>query len=160
MRDLLARETQDGRAAETVVLYCCPVNKWIGVFEAELDGLDTLEFAGGIGENAPTVRARIYDGLGFLGIELEEKRMGEMGRVYATTRILRMTNHAHHLWKVCGRSGSRGVARFTNGRGSGVYPARLAQVSTCLQLDGSRRPPSLPPSRHWRRCPSLVEALP
>ena len=43
MRDLLARETQDGRAAETVVLYCCPVNKWIGVFEAELDGLDTLD---------------------------------------------------------------------------------------------------------------------
>ena len=37
-------------------------------------GLDTLVFAGGIGENAPTVRARICDGLGFLGIELEEKR--------------------------------------------------------------------------------------
>jgi len=31
-------------------------------------------FAGGIGENAPTVRARICHGLGFLGIELEEKR--------------------------------------------------------------------------------------
>lgn len=31
-------------------------------------------FTGGIGENAPTVRARICDGLGFLGIELEEKR--------------------------------------------------------------------------------------
>ena len=28
----------------------------------------------GIGENAPTIRARICDGLGFLGIELEEKR--------------------------------------------------------------------------------------
>jgi acetate kinase len=31
-------------------------------------------FAGGIGEHAPTVRARICDGLGFLGIELEEKQ--------------------------------------------------------------------------------------
>ena len=31
-------------------------------------------FAGGIGENAPLVRTRICDGLGFLGIELEEKR--------------------------------------------------------------------------------------
>jgi len=39
-----------------------------------LGGLDTLVFAGGIGENAPTARARICDGLGFLGIELEEKR--------------------------------------------------------------------------------------
>ncbi|MFZ0314751.1 MAG: acetate kinase, partial [Candidatus Korobacteraceae bacterium] len=36
-----------------------------------LGGLDTLVFAGGIGENAPAVRARICDGLGFLGIELE-----------------------------------------------------------------------------------------
>jgi acetate kinase len=36
--------------------------------------VDTLVFAGGIGENAPPVRARICDGLGFLGIELEEKR--------------------------------------------------------------------------------------
>jgi acetate kinase len=32
-----------------------------------------LVFAGGIGENAPIVRARICDGLGFLGIELDEK---------------------------------------------------------------------------------------
>ena len=36
--------------------------------------LDTLVFAGGIGEKAPTVLAGICDGLGFLGIELEEKR--------------------------------------------------------------------------------------
>jgi acetate kinase len=39
-----------------------------------LGGLDTLVFAGGIGEQSPTVRARICDGLGFLGIELEENR--------------------------------------------------------------------------------------
>ena len=39
-----------------------------------LGGVDTLVFAGGIGENAPAVRARICDGLGFLGIELDEKR--------------------------------------------------------------------------------------
>ena len=36
--------------------------------------MDTFVFAGGIGENAPLVRARICDGLGFLGIEIEEKR--------------------------------------------------------------------------------------
>jgi acetate kinase len=36
--------------------------------------LDTLVFAGGIGENAPLVRARICEGLEFLGIGLEEKR--------------------------------------------------------------------------------------
>jgi acetate kinase len=74
MRDLLDRETQDVRAAEAVALFCYQVKKWVGAFAAALGGLDTLVFAGGIGENAPTVRARICDGLGFLGIELEAKR--------------------------------------------------------------------------------------
>ena len=74
MRDLLEHETLDVRAAEAVALFCYQVKKWIGAFAAALGGLDTLVFAGGIGENAPPVRARICDGLGFLGIELEEKR--------------------------------------------------------------------------------------
>ena len=74
MRDLLEHETQDVRAAEAVALFCYQVKKWIGAFAAALGGLETLVFAGGIGENAPAVRARICDGLGFLGIELEEKR--------------------------------------------------------------------------------------
>ena len=76
MRDLLDRETQDARAAEAVALFCYQARKWIGAFAAALGGLDTLVFAGGIGENAPAVRARICDGLGFLGIELDEKRNG------------------------------------------------------------------------------------
>ncbi|MGA2499112.1 MAG: acetate/propionate family kinase, partial [Tepidisphaeraceae bacterium] len=74
MRDLLACEAQDVRAAEAIAVFCYQVKKWIGSFAAALGGLDTLAFAGGIGENAPTVRARICDGLAFLGIELEEKR--------------------------------------------------------------------------------------
>jgi acetate kinase len=74
LRDLLARDAVDVRAAEAVALFCYQARKWIGSFAAAIGGLDTLVFAGGIGENAPTVRARICDGLGFLGIELEEKR--------------------------------------------------------------------------------------
>jgi acetate kinase len=74
MRDLLQREKQDMRAAEAVALFCYQVKKWIGGFAAALGGLDTLVFAGGIGENAPTVRARICDGLEFLGIELDDNR--------------------------------------------------------------------------------------
>jgi acetate kinase len=74
MRDLLQREGQDVRAAEAVELFCYQVRKWIGAFAAALGGLDTLVFAGGIGENASPIRERICDGLGFLGIELELKR--------------------------------------------------------------------------------------
>ena len=74
MRDLLDREAQDVRAAEAVALFCYQVMKWIGAFAAVLGGLDTLVFAGGIGENAPLIRQRICDGLGFLGIELNQLR--------------------------------------------------------------------------------------
>ena len=74
LRDLLARESDDVRAAEAVALFCYQAKKWIGAFAAALGGLDTLVFAGGIGENAPLVRERICDELGFLGIELNEAR--------------------------------------------------------------------------------------
>jgi acetate kinase len=74
MHDLLACEAQDVRASEAIALFCYQIKKWIGAFAAALGGLETLVFAGGIGENAPTVRARICVGLGFLGIQLEEKR--------------------------------------------------------------------------------------
>ena len=89
MRDLLERETRDVRAAEAVALFCYQVKKWIGAFAAALGGLDTLVFAGGIGENAPTVRARICDGLGFLGIELGEKEnvANEGGISAAASRV-------------------------------------------------------------------------
>ena len=73
MRDLLDRETKDVRAAEAVALFCYQAKKWIGSFAAALGGVDTLVFAGGIGENAPPVRERICDGLGFLGIELDRE---------------------------------------------------------------------------------------
>jgi acetate kinase len=56
MRDLLAREVHDIRAAEAVTLFCYQAKKWIGAFAAALGGLDTLVFAGGIGENAPQIR--------------------------------------------------------------------------------------------------------
>jgi acetate kinase len=71
MRELLAREAADSRAAEAVALFCYQARKWVGAFAAVLDGLDTLVFAGGIGENAPPVRARICEGLRFLGVELD-----------------------------------------------------------------------------------------
>jgi acetate kinase len=84
MRDLLAHENEDVRAAEAVALFCYQVKKWIGAYAATLGGVDTLVFAGGIGENAPIVRARICDGLGFLGIELDEKRNAANADVIST----------------------------------------------------------------------------
>jgi len=74
MRDLCRREASDVRAEEAVACFCYQAKKWMGAFAAALGGLDTLVFAGGIGENAPVIRARICDGLGFLGIEIDTAR--------------------------------------------------------------------------------------
>jgi acetate kinase len=70
IRDLLKLEATDPRAAEAVALFCQEIRKRIGAFAAVLGGLDTLVFAGGIGENSPAIRARICTNLEFLGIEL------------------------------------------------------------------------------------------
>jgi acetate kinase len=81
LRDLLGREVDDVRAAEAIALFCYQIKKWIGAFAAALGGLDSLVFAGGIGENAPVVRARICEGLEFLGIELDPASNGATGPV-------------------------------------------------------------------------------
>jgi acetate kinase len=81
MRDLLDQEATDTRSAEAVALFCYQAKKWIGAFSAVLDGLDTLVFSGGIGENSPQVRSRICQGLDFLGIELDEKRNADSAGV-------------------------------------------------------------------------------
>ncbi|MEO5732605.1 MAG: acetate/propionate family kinase [Rubrivivax sp.] len=74
MRDLLAAEGADIRAAEAVAYFCYQTKKWIGAYAAALGGVDTLVFAGGIGEHAAPVRQRICEGLAFLGIELDAQR--------------------------------------------------------------------------------------
>jgi acetate kinase len=84
MRDLQARQKQDVRAAEAVALFCYQVKKWIGAFAAALGGLDTLVFAGGIGENAFEIRARVCEGLGFLGVHVEANRNQTNAAVIST----------------------------------------------------------------------------
>jgi acetate kinase len=107
MRDLLAREAVDVRAAEAVALFCYQAKKWIGSFAAALGGLDTLVFAGGIGENVPLIRARICEGLGFLGIELDAKRNVKNAPVistpagHVTLRIIRTDEERMIARSVC-----------------------------------------------------------
>lgn len=81
MRDLIEHEANDVRAAEAVALFCYQIRKCIGAFAAALGGVDTLVFAGGVGENAAVVRARICEGLAFLGIELDEQANGTNANV-------------------------------------------------------------------------------
>lgn len=74
MRDLLALERTDVRAAEAVAMLCYQARKCVGAYAAALGGLDTLVFAGGVGEHAAPVRERVCAGLGFLGVEIDAAR--------------------------------------------------------------------------------------
>lgn len=74
LRDLLARREGDIRAAEAIDLFCYRIKSGIGALSATLGGLDSLVFSGGIGENSPEVRRRACEGLGFLGIDLDDGR--------------------------------------------------------------------------------------
>ena len=102
MRELLKQESADIRAAEAVAIFCYQVKKWIGALAAALGGLDTLVFAGGIGENAAVVRARICEGLEFLGIELEDRRNAAHAAVISTdaSRIVARVIRTDEQWMI------------------------------------------------------------
>jgi acetate kinase len=66
MREVLARDDETAKLALDVYLH--RLRAGIAAMAAALDGLDALVFTGGVGENAPEVRRRAVDGLGFLGV--------------------------------------------------------------------------------------------
>ncbi len=84
MRDLMARRATDVRADEAVKLFCYQAKKWIGAYAAALEGLDTLVFAGGIGEHSPQVRLEICQGLEFLGVRIDAQRNAASNPVIST----------------------------------------------------------------------------
>lgn len=70
MRDLLNSPGEQARLA--VDLYCYRVRKYIGAYQAVLGGADGIVFGGGVGEHAPSVRARSLAHLEWCGIRLDE----------------------------------------------------------------------------------------
>ncbi|MBK9306973.1 MAG: acetate/propionate family kinase [Nitrospira sp.] len=95
MRDLLREEGNDARAAEAVALFCYHAKKSIGSLAAVLGGLDTLVFSAGIGEHAPIIRARICEGLDFLGIIIDPVR-NEAGEVVISNDSSNVTVRVIH----------------------------------------------------------------
>ena len=106
MRDLLAHERSDPQAADAVALFCYQARKWIGALAAVMGGLDTVVFSAGIGENSPAIRARICEGLEFLGITIDRLRnetseaviSQKGGRV--TVRVLYTDEESEIAWSV------------------------------------------------------------
>jgi acetate kinase len=75
MRELLAEasEENDRRSKLAIEIFCYRARKYIGAYLAAMNGADAVVFTGGIGENSAEVRARICDGLQWIGIELDEE---------------------------------------------------------------------------------------
>jgi acetate kinase len=73
MRELLKEieEHDDRRARLAVEVFCYRIRKYIGAYLAVLDGAEAIVFAGGIGENAAEVRARVCSGLEWMGITVD-----------------------------------------------------------------------------------------
>jgi acetate kinase len=74
MRELLQAEVEgDRRAALAVGMFCYRARKYLGAYLAALGGADAVLFGGGIGERAPSVRARICTGMEWCGLILDEE---------------------------------------------------------------------------------------
>lgn len=71
MRDLLERSATDEWAERAVGLYCHIARKHLGALIADLGGIDTLVFTGGMGQHAAAIRLRICRDFGFPGLALD-----------------------------------------------------------------------------------------
>jgi acetate kinase len=106
VRDLEA--SGDPRAARALSHFAWRVRREIGALSAVLGGLDALVFTAGIGENARGLRARICDGLGFLGIAIDAARNAANAREIsppgATVRVLVLPTDEEAMiaWHVVG----------------------------------------------------------
>ena len=56
------------------------VRKYIGSYAAALGGLDCLVFTAGVGENSASMRARICEGLEFLGVKIDPEKNNTRGK--------------------------------------------------------------------------------
>jgi acetate kinase len=74
VRDLLAHQRTDPRAALALAVFAWSARRWIGAMSAAIGGLDTLVFTGGIGEHAAELRTAIASGLEYLGVSLDPSR--------------------------------------------------------------------------------------
>ncbi len=80
MRELLEeeKEHQDRRAKLAIDIFCRRARKYIGAYLAQMGGADALIFTGGIGENSPVIRKRIYENLEWFGIETDDRANAEI----------------------------------------------------------------------------------
>ena len=72
MRELEAAcEAGEKRAQLALQMYNYKIKKYIGAFAAAMGGVDIIVFTAGVGENQPSMRAGVVEGLEFLGVKID-----------------------------------------------------------------------------------------
>ena len=73
LRDIEAAAAEgDDNARAAIASFAHRVRKYIGAYASTMGGVDAIILTGGIGENSKTMRRRIMQRFGFLGITLDE----------------------------------------------------------------------------------------
>ena len=73
-------EEGDENCALALDKFAYEVRKYIGSYAAALGGLDCLVFTAGVGENSASMRARICEGLEFLGVKIDPEKNNTRGK--------------------------------------------------------------------------------
>jgi len=68
-----ADEQGNERATLALQVFANDVKKYIASYAALMGGIDVLVFTAGVGENSPSMRERICEGLEFLGISIDKE---------------------------------------------------------------------------------------
>ena len=68
------------RAKLAIDTFAYQVIGYIGRFAAQMNGVDVITFAGGVGENGIEVRKEICDSLAFLGVKIDEEKNNCRGK--------------------------------------------------------------------------------
>ncbi len=72
------------RAQLALDIFAYNVKKYIGSYVAALGGADAIVFTAGVGENSAEMRAKITEGLEYLGIEIDQEKNAVRGTVDIT----------------------------------------------------------------------------
>ena len=70
--DLAEHGNADAKLAQEMLVY--GIKKYIGSYAAAMGGVDIIVFTAGIGENNAELRARVIDGLEFMGAKLDPEK--------------------------------------------------------------------------------------
>ena len=117
MRQLHKAAAENADARLAIQMFCYSARKQIAAMIAVLDGVDTLVFTGGIGENDAVARAEICRGLAWMGVSLDEARNrsadNSVSGVASRCHVLVVPSRedeqiARHTWTLCSGASNAG----------------------------------------------------